>query len=47
MNWGVQPPSLQSPPAIPTLTTAILLLQPFYGFVDFVWDCPGEPVPER
>jgi len=21
--------------------------QPFYGSVDFVWDNPGEPVPEE
>ena len=25
----------------------LLLLQPFYGSLDFVHDCPGEPVPER
>jgi len=24
-----------------------LLLQPFYGSLDFVWDNPGEPVPEE
>jgi len=24
-----------------------LLLQPFYGPLDFVWDYPDEPVPER
>jgi len=23
------------------------LLQLFYGSLDFVWDYPGEPVPER
>jgi len=23
------------------------LLQPFYGSLDFAWDYPGEPVPER
>jgi len=25
----------------------LLLLQPFYGCLDFVWDYLGEPVPER
>jgi len=25
----------------------LLLLQTFYGFLDFVRDYPGEPVPER
>jgi len=25
----------------------LLLLQPFYGPLDFVWNYPGEPVPER
>ena len=25
----------------------ILLLQPFYGTLDSVWDYPGELVPER
>ena len=24
----------------------LLLLQPFYGFLDYVRDNPGEPVPE-
>jgi len=25
----------------------LLLLQPFYSSLDFVWDYPGEPVPEE
>jgi len=25
----------------------LLQLQPFYGPLDYVWDYPGEPVPER
>jgi len=29
------------------MTTSILLLQPFYGCLDSVWDYPGKPVPER
>jgi len=29
------------------ITTTTTTLQPFYGSLDFVWDYPGEPVPER
>jgi len=29
------------------LYSLLLLLQLFYGFLDFVWDYPGEPVAER
>ena len=29
------------------LLLLLLLLQPLYGSLDFVWDYPGEPVPER
>jgi len=25
----------------------MLMLQPFYGPLDFVWDYPSEPVPEK
>jgi len=28
------------------ITTTLLLLQPFYGPLDFVRDYPGEPVPD-
>jgi len=27
--------------------TATILLQSFYSPLDFAWDYPGEPVPER
>jgi len=27
-----------------SITTTVLLLQPFYGPLDFVCDYPGEPV---
>jgi len=27
--------------------SSLLLLQPFYDSLDFVWDNPGEPVPEE
>jgi len=30
-----------------SLLSVELLLQPFYGSLDFVQDYPGEPVPER
>jgi len=33
-------------PLLPLLPLP-LLLQPFYGYLDFVWDYLGEPVPER
>jgi len=29
------------------LPPLLLLLLPFYGSLDFVWDNPGEPVPEE
>jgi len=28
-------------------TTTLLLLLPFNGPLDFVWDYPGQPVPEK
>jgi len=30
-----------------TLLLLLLLQQPFYGSLDFVWDKPGEPIPEE
>ena len=32
---------------VSTYYTTTTALQPFYGSLDFVWDNPGEPVPEE